>query len=81
MSWMSLFAFFEASDAKSTAQHAANVAQHTANVVEQSAKEQKEFLINQQNQAYVEETRNMTKTLFQELYKENGDVTKVVISN
>lgn len=74
MSWMSLFAFFEASDAKSAAQH-------TANVVEQSAKEQKEFLINQQNQAYVEETKNMTKTLFQELYKENGDVTKVVISN
>lgn len=50
MSWMSLFAFFEASDAKSAAQH-------TANVVEQSAREQKEFLINQQNQAYVEETK------------------------
>ena len=70
MSWMSLLAFFEASSANSSAQYAAKVS-------EQSAREQKEFLINQQNQAYIEETKNMTKTLFQELYKENGDVTKV----
>lgn len=70
MSWMSLLAFFEASSANSAAQYAAKIS-------EQSAREQKEFLINQQNQAYVEETKNMTKALFQELYKENGDVTKV----
>jgi hypothetical protein len=70
MGLMSLLTFFEASSANSAAQYAARV-------TEQSAKEQKEFLINQQNQAYVEETKNMTKALFQELYKENGDVTKV----
>lgn len=70
MSLMSTLAFFEASDANSAAQDAAR-----------EAREQREFIENQHNQAYAKETRNMAKMLFQELYRENGDVTKVNLAH
>lgn len=70
MSLMSTLAFFEASSANSAAQDAAN-----------EAREQREFVESQHNKAYAEETRNLTKILFQELYRENGDVTKVNLAH
>lgn len=65
MGLMSTLAFLEASDANSSAQDAAR-----------EVREHREFIENGQNKAYYEETKNLTKKLFQDLYNNNCDVGK-----
>jgi len=65
MGLMSTLAFLEASDANSSAQDAAR-----------EVREHREFIENKQNKAYYEETKNLTKKLFQDLYNNNCDVEK-----
>jgi len=63
MGLMSTLAYLEASDANSAAQDAA-----------QEAREHREFVENQQNKAYFEETKNKTRQLFQDIYNNNGNI-------
>lgn len=65
MGLMSTLAFLEASSANSSAQQAAR-----------EAREHREFIENEKNRAYFEETKNKTKKLFQELYNNNGNIER-----
>jgi len=63
MGLMSTLAYLEASNANSAAQNAA-----------QEARAHREFVENQQHQAYLEETKNKTRQLFQDIYNNNGNI-------
>jgi hypothetical protein len=66
MGLMSILTFFKVSSANSAIQNVAN-----------EAREQREFLENGKERAYSDETKNKTRMLFQDLYRNNGDISKI----
>jgi hypothetical protein len=74
MGLMSMLAYFEASSANSAIQNAVRETNET--------REQRELLEkNEKDEDYFDETKNKTRMLFQDLYKNYGDISKIDLTH